>query len=94
MTDAEMQLRLSQFIGEVRKRDGSVYPPNTLHHIVCGLMRHLRWNGRPDIDFFKDPQFAGFVASLDAEMKRLQSLNEGSKKRQAEVLTEEEEDTL
>ena len=94
MTNAEMQYRLSQFIGEVRKRDGSVYPPNTLHHIVCGVMRYLRWNGRPDIDFFKDPQFAGFRASLDAEMKLLQSQGEGSKKRQAEVVTEEEENLL
>ena len=55
MTTGEMQHRLSQFISEARKRDGTVYPPNTLHHIVCGLMRHLRWNGRPHIDFFKDP---------------------------------------
>ena len=94
VTNAEMQYRLSQFIGEVRKRDGSVYPPNTLHHIVCGVMRYLRWNGRPDIDFFKDPQFAGFRASLDAEMKLLQSQGEGSKKRQAEVVTEEEENLL
>ena len=91
MTDAEMQYRLSQFIGKVRKRDGSVYPPNTLHHIICGIMRHLQWNGRPDIDFFKDPQFASFRTSLDAEMKLLQSQGEGSKKGQAEVSTEEEE---
>ena len=94
LTDAEMQYRLSQFIGEVRKRDGSVYPPNTRHHIVCGIMRHLRWNGRLDINSFKDPHFASFRASLDAEMKLLQSQGEGSKKRQAEVVTEEEENLL
>lgn len=94
MTGKDMQYRLSQFVVKVRKRDSTVYPPNTLHHIVCGLMRYLQWNGRPDIDFFKDPDFCNFRASLDAEMKRLQSQGEGSKKKQAELLTEEEEKIL
>ncbi len=94
MTRDELQHWLTRFILEARKRDGSVYPPNTLHHICSGLMRHLRWTGKPQIDFFKDDEFADFRASLDAEMKRLQSQGIGSKKRQAEVLTEDEEELL
>ena len=35
---------LTRFILEVRKQDGSEYPPNSLHHITAGLMRHLRWS--------------------------------------------------
>ena len=35
--------------------------------------------------------FSNFTATLDSEMKRLRSLGFGSKKRQAEPLTEEEE---
>ena len=31
-------------------------------------MRHLRLTGNPQIDFFRDPEFSGFRASLD-EMK-------------------------
>ena len=46
------------------------------------------------MDFFKDPEFFDFRASLDAEMKRLQGNGIGSKKKQAEVLTEEKENTL
>ena len=42
-------------------------------------------------DFFSDSDFPDFKASLDAEMKRLQSEGTGSKTRQAGVLTEEEE---
>ena len=38
-----------------RKRNGSAHPANTLHHICCGLMWHLRQSGQPEIDFFKDP---------------------------------------
>ena len=45
-------------------------------------MRHLRQNcGKPEIDFFKDPEFADFRASLDTEMKRLQSAGVGSIKK-------------
>ena len=79
------------FILEARKKTGEVYPPNTLHHIVCGLMRYV---GNPQVDFFRDPQFSSFRASLDAEMKRLQANGIGSRKKQAEILTEEEENTL
>ena len=65
------------------KKDGAEFFPNSLHHIVCGLMRHLHWNGHPDIDFISDHDFADFKNSLDAEMKRLQSKGLRSKKRQA-----------
>lgn len=57
-------------------------------------MRYVRWNGRPNIDFFKDPEFSNFRASLDAEMKQLQSQGEGSKKKQAELLIEKDENIL
>ena len=94
MTQEEVQHWLTRFILEVRKKDGSVYPPNTLYHICCGLMRHLKWTGKPEINFFKDKEFADFRASLDAEMKNLQSQGIGSKKRQADVLREDEQELL
>ena len=61
---------------------------------MCGIMRYLRWNGHPKIDFFVDDDFSQFKASLDAEMKWLQSSGKGTKKRQAEPLTLEEEEVL
>jgi len=78
----------------VRKKDSTEFKPDSLHHIVAGLMRYLRMNGHPSIDFFGDRDFVTFRSTLDAEMKRIQSLGIGSKKRQAEVLTLEEEDIL
>ena len=54
---------------------------------------HLRWNGQ-HVDFFKDTELSEFRASLDAEMKRLQSLGVGATKWQAETLTEDEEEIL
>ena len=78
----------------MRKKDGAEFPPNTLHHIVCGIMRHLRWKSNPSIDFFTDGDFIDFKRSLDAEMKRLQSKGLGSTKRQAEILTRDDEEKL
>ena len=43
------------------------------------------------LTFFTDSDFTDFKGMLDAEMKWLQSAGVGSKKRQAEVLTEEDE---
>ena len=57
-------------------------------------MCYLRENGRPSIDFFKDAEFASFQQTLDAEMKRLKSTGLGSKPKQAEPLSEEDEEKL
>ena len=85
---------LVRFVLEARKLDGSEYPPQTLHHLCSGLVRYLRLYGHPDLDIFKDNDFVEFRATLDAEMKRLQGKGLGSWKRQAEPLTEEEEEAL
>ena len=93
LDNSELQRYLTHFILEIRKKDGNEFPPNSLHHLVCGLM-YLRHHGRPEVDFFKNPDFSSFRTSLDAEMKRLQSLGVGSKRRQAEILIKEEENVL
>ena len=71
-----------------------MFPPASLHHITAGLIRHLKWNGRPQVDLFHDCDFHDFRASLNTEMKRLQQKGLGAKKRQAEVLTEANEDLM
>lgn len=85
---------MTRFVLEVRKVNGSEYQPNTLYHIVCGLMRHVRNSLNANIDFLKDSEFAEFRASLDSEMKRLQSKGLGSTHRQAEPFTIEEEELM
>ena len=54
-------------------------------------MRFLCSNGWPSIDLFTDTEFTDFRAVLDSEMKRLQAQGIGTKKKQAEPLTEEQE---
>ena len=94
LTTSELEHWMTKFILEARKRDGSEYTPNTLHHITAGIMRHIRWNGQPSIDFFKGSEFSEFRASLDSEMKRLQGLGIGTTKKQAEIISEAEEEIL
>ena len=79
----------------MRTKTGSEYTPNTLHHVVSGIMRHLRQEcNKPEINFFKDIAFADFRASLDAEMKRLQAAGVGSTRKQAEPLSTDDEELL
>ena len=85
---------LPLFILEARKLNGERYPPDTLHHIICGIFRFVRLNGNPEVDFFKDKQFAQARSVLDSEMKRLKAHGIGSIKRKAEPLTVEEEEIL
>ena len=94
ITPVEFQYWLIRFVLEVRKLDGTEYPPQTLHHLCSGLVRYLRLHGHPILDIFKNSLFAEFRSTLDAEMKRLQGKGIGSKKKQAEPLTEEEEEAL
>ena len=89
-----LQRWLSRFVLEVRKKGGTEYHPDTLYHIVCGIMRFLRQNGKPEVDFLKEEAYADFRSTLDAEMKRLKRAGVGSHKRQAEPLTQEEEELL
>ena len=91
---SDLQHWLNYFVLEVRKNDGSEYPPDSLHHLYSGIVRFLRANNCPSIDIFKDSDITEFRATLDAEMKRLQALGVGSKKKQAEPLAEEEEEVL
>ena len=84
---------LTRFILEVRKINGSEYPPKTLYHIVNGIMWHVHIS-KPGTDFYKDAEYPGFIASLNAEMKRLQSQGMGSTQKQAEPLSTQEEEQL
>ena len=48
---------LERFILEIRTKHGNEYNPNSLHHFVCGILRHVR-NVNPAIDFFKTAQIS------------------------------------
>ena len=79
LQSSELAKHTSSFIFEVRKRNGKEFSPNSLHHLVYGLERHLRFNvKKANIDIFSDDAFADFKLSLDVEMKRLKGEGLGS----------------
>ena len=85
---------LELFVLEVRTKNGEEYAPNTLHHLVCGIMRHCRTSSMPSVDFFQDPEFANFRRMLDSKMKRIQKKGKGSTKKKGEPLTVKDEELL
>ena len=68
-----------------KEKNGYQYPPKTLHHICCGNMRYLRSESHPDIDFFRNASFSRFREVLEGL---------GSKPRQAEPLSVQDEEQL
>ena len=91
---SELNDWLCKFVMEVRRKDGNFYPPNTLHQLCCGILRYLR-QVKPSLDFFKNPEFATFRKTLDAQMKRLKR-TPGVKiaPKKAEPIAEAEEEIL
>ena len=69
------------------------YPPDTVHHIVCGIMWHLCQQGK-QLDIFRDMWFFEFRTVLDSEMKQLKTAGLASKGRQAELFSPQEENQL
>ena len=67
----ELSFWLSKFVYEVRKKDKSEYPPNSLYLLCTGLQRCLRETRAPELKIFESPHFKLFQDSLDTEMKRL-----------------------
>ena len=90
----ELSFWLSKFVYEIRKKDKSEYPPNSLYLLCTGLQRYLRETGAPELKIFEISHFKLFQDSLDAEMKRLTAKGLGCEIKQAEPITEDEEQLM
>ena len=94
LSNKDLNFWMQRFIAEIRREDGTDYPPNTLTQIVAGLQRHLR-NRCSDrqFNFFKDSdlEFAEFRKTLDGRMKYLTSQGIGVQKKRCDPVTEADE---
>ena len=90
MTEEALLFWLPKFVAEIRKSDGSLYPPNSVYQICCGLSRALTSANRVDIDMFNSPKFNQFQ---DACMKNLKATGQFTVQ-QAKTITEEIEEHL
>ena len=60
MTEEALLFWLPKFVAQIRKSDGSLFPPNSAHQICCGLSRALKSANQVDIDMFNSPKFTQF----------------------------------
>lgn len=81
-----MNYWLARFITEVRRKDGTDYPPNFLTQITAAIQRHLPSCNRPTINILKKdgPHFDLFRKALDARMKELKNKGVGVKVNRAD----------
>ena len=87
---------LSLFTIELRKKDGSKYPPATIHLILCGLQRIMRRNNSHPFDIFdkKDVRFRRFHGTMETTYQNLHKEGVGVEIRHASIISEEEEAIL
>ena len=88
--------QLSRFIVETRKSNGGLYPPATLHQLLCGILRHMRKKNSDCPNFLDkaDNRFKQLHSTLDAYFHKLHSEGIGTQTKHAEVISAEEEDQL
>ncbi|XP_028418023.1 uncharacterized protein LOC114542762 [Dendronephthya gigantea] len=93
MSDDELNRTLACFICEVRKSDGSKYPPNTLYGIIAAIQHFLKGKGK-QVRLLNDDKFEYLRNALDAVMKESASAGLGLTRKQGEVITLREEEQL
>ena len=94
MSAKDLSYWMGKFVLEVRKKDGSEYPPKSLYALVCCFKRYFKAYGVHDINPLATADnsvFGDFRRTLDAEMKRLHGQGLGATKCTAEPITPDEE---
>ena len=93
----DLDVFLSEFITEVRRFDGEMYPPDSLMVLCAGVQRFLREDGnRPDLSFLDgyDKDYPKFQNALGQVVKDLQDRGIGTVKRKADTFNQEMEKEL
>ena len=87
---------LSLFTIEVRRKDGSEYPPATIHMLLCGLQRIMRRESdRPFEIFAKDDvRFRNFRGTMESVFQQLHKKGVGAVVKHASVITVDEENHI
>ena len=83
---------LSRFVIETRKANGEVYPPSTLHKLLCGILRFMREHN-PDCPNFldkSDNRFRQLQGTLDSYFHKLHSEGFGTHVKHAETISADE----
>ena len=91
-----LNIHLARFIVETRKSNGDLYPPTTVHQLLCGFLRHMRSKnpGCPNFLDKKDSRFRQLHGTLDSYFHKLHSEGVGRQTIHVQVISSEEEDQL
>ena len=93
MTTDEMCYAMIRFVLEVRKQNGEEYPSNTLYEMIIAIQLYLSIKG-VDVKFLKDECFKPLSNTLDTRMKELAASGKRVPRRQAEIITIDEEEQM
>ena len=93
MSAAELNYSISLFVFEVKKQDGTEYPGNSSHGLVCAMQRYLKSECGKNVRFFNDDFFSKLRTSLDTVME-CSAAGIGVHSKRAEVITLDEENRL
>ena len=87
---------LSLFTIEVRRKDGTEYPPATIHMLLCGLQRIMRRNNEQPFNIFAkgDVRFRNFHGTMETVFQELHQKGIGANVKHASEITAEEEDRV
>ena len=92
-TKDELNFSISRFIKECRNQKGEQHPGTTLREIVLCIQMYFAKLGFP-FKFLNDPMFSQIKNTLDNTMKDMAEKGIGVHKKQAEVITINEENQL
>ena len=94
--DNDLDYTLSRFVAEVRKTNGTMYPGKTLYEIICSIQAYLRHECKRSVTLIdvSGKTFANLNATLNHKMKEATSAGVGIEKKQANVVSKEQEDFL
>ena len=90
MTKDELNYSIARVICEVKKQNGDKYPGVTLHELVICLQLYFDTMNKP-YKFLQQQEFLQIKNTLDGQMKDRASEGLGSRPKQAEVITVNEE---
>ena len=84
------------FVAEVRKKDGTEYPPKTLYLLLTGILRHMRSRNDVCPNFLdtQAPSFASFHNALDNVLRDLRVRGIGAESQQTETFSKDDEEKL
>ena len=90
MTEDELCFQLIRFILEAKKANGEPYPEETLNEIVISLQLLSYVHGR-EMKLINDHEFVTLKNTLDSRMKDLAAEGICVRRKQAAIITEDEQ---